>query len=274
MRSEKTKPLLAVFLLPVLLTSLLLPCGCAVQNVMPAEDPKTAETALIKTEAETIEAAPESFTQPEPVSQKHPPEPSPLSAIPAETEPSERIEDTEAPPLQEEPSPLPPEPEKAPPEKPDMPDMPDTPAEPEAKPDPQTDTVPSQPEAPPVQAVQEPEAIPVTTLQPAENAPQEGLRLLDSFIATAYYLTGLTSTGAYTTVNHTLAVNPNIIPYGTHVWIWLEDGTYVGDFYAEDTGSNMMAHPYVIDIYMGNSYDACIQWGARNVLVYVEDDAV
>ena len=99
---------------------------------------------------------------------------------------------------------------------------------------------------------------------------QDELQYLDSFIATAYYLTGYTSTGAYTTVNHTLAVNPNIIPYGTHVWIWLEDGTYVGDFYAEDTGSNMMAHPYVIDIYMGNDYDACVQWGARRVLVYTE----
>ena len=117
------------------------------------------------------------------------------------------------------------------------------------------------------------DAASVTTMQTPENAPQAGLKLLDSFIATAYYLTGLTSTGAYTTVNHTLAVNPNIIPYGTHVWIWLEDGTYVGDFYAEDTGSNMMAHPYVIDIYMGNDYNACVQWGARNVLVYVEDDA-
>ena len=102
------------------------------------------------------------------------------------------------------------------------------------------------------------------------DVSQEDPQYLDSFIATAYYLTGYTSTGAYTTVNHTLAVNPNIIPYGTHVWIWLEDGTYVGDFYAEDTGSNMMAHPYVIDIYMGNDYDACVQWGARRVLVYTE----
>ncbi len=99
----------------------------------------------------------------------------------------------------------------------------------------------------------------------------EDLVLLDTFIATAYCLTGTTSTGTYTTVGRTLAVNPGIIPYGTHVWIYLEDGTFVGDYYAEDTGANMMEHPYVVDIYMGeDSYDACINWGAQRVLIYVE----
>ena len=98
--------------------------------------------------------------------------------------------------------------------------------------------------------------------------------LLDTFIATAYCVTGTTSTGTYTTVGRTLAVNPNIIPYGTHVWLYLDDGTLVGDYYAEDTGSNMMAHPYVIDIYMGEgSYNDCILWGAQHVSVYVEADA-
>ena len=105
----------------------------------------------------------------------------------------------------------------------------------------------------------------------AEFDVPDDLVLLDSFIATAYYLTGTTATGTYTTVGRTLAVNPGIIPYGTHVWLYLEDGTFVGDYYAEDTGANMMEHPYVVDIYMGeDSYDACINWGARRVLIYVE----
>lgn len=68
----------------------------------------------------------------------------------------------------------------------------------------------------------------------------DDLEHIDSFIATAYYVTGTTSTGAYTTVGRTLAVNPNIIPYGTQVWMFLDDGTYIGTFTAEDTGSNMM----------------------------------
>ena len=77
----------------------------------------------------------------------------------------------------------------------------------------------------------------------AEPAAPEDLELLDTFLATAYCQTGTTATGTYTTVNRTLAVNPGVIPYGTHVWLYLDDGTLVGDYYAEDTGSNMLAHP-------------------------------
>ena len=127
------------------------------------------------------------------------------------------------------------------------------------------------------------EAEPAMEALPAAGAEEEteeteetpdDLVLLDTFIATAYCVTGTTSTGTYTTVNHTLAVNPNVIPYGTHVWLYLDDGTLVGDYYAEDTGSNMMENPYVIDIYMGEgSYNDCILWGAQHVSVYVEADA-
>ena len=94
----------------------------------------------------------------------------------------------------------------------------------------------------------------------AEPAVPDDLVLIDHFTATAYCTTGTTATGTYTTVGRT----------GTHVWLFFPDGTLVGDFYAEDTGSNMMAHPYVIDIYKGaDSYDECMQWGAQRVSVYV-----
>ena len=95
----------------------------------------------------------------------------------------------------------------------------------------------------------------------AVPAVPDDLVLIDHFTATAYCTTGTTATGTYTTVNRT---------YGTHVWLFFPDGTLVGDFYAEDTGSNMMEHPYVIDIYKGaDSYDECMQWGAQRVSVYV-----
>ena len=122
----------------------------------------------------------------------------------------------------------------------------------------------------------EPEPEPEPEAEPEsepESAVPDDLELLDTFLATAYCQTGTTATGTYTTVNRTLAVNPGIIPYGTHVWLYLDDGTLVGDYYAEDTGSNMMAHPYVIDIYMGTDYDTCIEWGVQHVSVYVEKDA-
>lgn len=100
------------------------------------------------------------------------------------------------------------------------------------------------------------------------EAPEDLVKLGD-FIATAYCVTGQTSTGTQTTVGRTLAVNPYVIPYGTEVWLYLEDGSFVGDFVAEDTGSNMLANSNVIDIYMGEgSYHDCILWGAQNVQVY------
>lgn len=102
----------------------------------------------------------------------------------------------------------------------------------------------------------------------------DGLELIDTFIATAYCVTGTTATGAQTTIDRTLAVNPYVIPFGTHVWMFLDDGTLVGDFYAEDTGTNMLENPYVVDIYMGaDTYSACMQWGAQHVTLYAQPEA-
>ena len=104
--------------------------------------------------------------------------------------------------------------------------------------------------------------------------PLDDLVKLGDFIATAYCVTGQTSTGTQTTVGRTLAVNPHVIPYGTEVWLYLEDGTFAGDFIAEDTGSNMLANSNVIDIYMGEgSYHDCSLWGAQNVEVYIRATA-
>mgnify|MGYP000658112340 FL=1 len=108
----------------------------------------------------------------------------------------------------------------------------------------------------------------------ADYERPDDLVKLGDFIATAYCVTGQTSTGTQTTVGRTLAVNPYVIPYGTEVWLYLEDGTFAGDFIAEDTGSNMLANPNVIDIYMGqDSYNDCILWGAQNVEVYIRATA-
>ena len=108
----------------------------------------------------------------------------------------------------------------------------------------------------------------------ADHERPDDLVKLGDFIATAYCVTGQTSTGTQTTVGRTLAVNPYVIPFGTEVWLYLEDGTFAGDFIAEDTGSNMLANPNVIDIYMGqDSYNDCILWGAQNVEVYIRATA-
>lgn len=115
---------------------------------------------------------------------------------------------------------------------------------------------------------------PIAQATKADMERPDDLVKLGDFIATAYCVTGQTSTGTQTTVGRTLAVNPYVIPYGTEVWLYLEDGTFAGDFIAEDTGSNMLANPNVIDIYMGQgSYNDCILWGAQNVEVYIRATA-
>lgn len=115
---------------------------------------------------------------------------------------------------------------------------------------------------------------PIAQATKADMQRPDDLVKLGDFIATAYCVTGQTSTGTQTTVGRTLAVNPYVIPYGTEVWLYLEDGTFAGDFIAEDTGSNMLENPNVIDIYMGQgSYNDCILWGAQNVQVYIRATA-
>lgn len=117
----------------------------------------------------------------------------------------------------------------------------------------------------------------------AENVPEtvhtvfveqteipDDLVKIDNFTATAYHTTGKTATGTWTSVKHTLAVNPRKIPYGTHVWLFRQDdGSFIGDFIAEDSGGNMLDNPYVVDIYLGeNAEQDCLDWGAPIVEIY------
>lgn len=81
---------------------------------------------------------------------------------------------------------------------------------------------------------------------------------------TAYTWTGnKTATGVYPRIG-TLAVDPELIPYGTLVYI---PGYGYGR--AEDTGGfKNSAGGYWIDLYM-DSYQECINWGRRNVKIYI-----
>lgn len=85
-------------------------------------------------------------------------------------------------------------------------------------------------------------------------------------IATAYILedgsgTGQTSTGTIPMPGKTIAVDPNVIPYNSIVYI---EG--LGEFVAEDTGGAIKGNR--LDIYMGEgpeAYQEAINWGVRNV---------
>ena len=71
----------------------------------------------------------------------------------------------------------------------------------------------------------------------------------------------------------TVAVNPNVIPYGSELYIVAQDGSRVyGYAIAADTGLGLMDGTVLVDLYFGNRaehyYDSCA-WGAVNVDIYV-----
>ena len=88
---------------------------------------------------------------------------------------------------------------------------------------------------------------------------------------TAYTeLDGITAIGTIPRVG-TVAVNPNVIPYGTRLYICSADGSYVyGYAIAEDTGTAAMAGDIVVDLYM-NSEEECIAFGRQELCVYILD---
>lgn len=90
------------------------------------------------------------------------------------------------------------------------------------------------------------------------------------FQATAYYCEpnawNTTYTGTEARVG-AIAVDPNFIPLGTKMYIVSADGEYVyGYCIAEDTGGAIKGK--IVDLYF-NTYDECIQFGRRDVKIYV-----
>ena len=88
--------------------------------------------------------------------------------------------------------------------------------------------------------------------------------------ATAYsaHAGSLTASGRYAVVG-TVAVNPNIIPYGSELYIVAQNGSRVyGYAIAADTGIGLMDGRVTVDVFMGSYADSC-KWGAIYVDVYV-----
>ena len=90
------------------------------------------------------------------------------------------------------------------------------------------------------------------------------------FQATAYYCEpyawNTTFTGTEARVG-AIAVDPNFIPLGTKMYIVSADGQYIyGYCTAEDTGGAIKGR--IVDLYF-NTYNECIQFGRRDVKIYV-----
>jgi 3D (Asp-Asp-Asp) domain-containing protein len=75
---------------------------------------------------------------------------------------------------------------------------------------------------------------------------------------------GITKSGTKAMPGHTLAVDPNIIPLGTKVYI---EG--LGIYTAEDTGSAIKGNR--IDIFMGD-HEQAINFGSHNLRIYILEE--
>jgi len=96
-----------------------------------------------------------------------------------------------------------------------------------------------------------------------EEASRGGERIL-TMEATAYTWTGQqTASGTWPAVG-TVAVDPQVIPLGTRLWI---EG--YGEAVALDTGGAIRGH--IIDLYM-ESEDECWSWGRRTVEVRIIEE--
>lgn len=82
------------------------------------------------------------------------------------------------------------------------------------------------------------------------------------------------SAGAHTSTGKTaavglVAVNPDVIPYGTEMYITSSDGSRVyGYAVAADTGGAVMNGSIIVDLYMDTESD-CYSWGRRDVNIYI-----
>lgn len=88
---------------------------------------------------------------------------------------------------------------------------------------------------------------------------------------TAYYAPAgsLTASGQEVYVGG-VAVNPNIIPLGTKLYIVADDGFVYGYATAIDTGGALYDGSAIVDVFY-YTYEECVQFGRRDVSVYVLD---
>lgn len=98
---------------------------------------------------------------------------------------------------------------------------------------------------------------------------------LGEFTLTAYcpgrcccgkWASGYTATGTLATEGRTIAVDPKVIPYGSHVLLIWPDGTQHG-YIAEDCGGGVNGNH--IDVFF-NDHQAARYFGVQSAMAYLE----
>ena len=121
------------------------------------------------------------------------------------------------------------------------------------------------------------EQVPVSSFvgpEIVDGAPAEGVAAVYTNQRSTGYSASATAKGASgrRLTYGTVAVNPNIIPYGSLMYITSDDGQFVyGYAYAADTGTAMMQGTAFIDLYY-ETYDESVTSAVILVTVYVLDD--
>ena len=107
-----------------------------------------------------------------------------------------------------------------------------------------------------------------------DGAPVEGVAEVYTNQRSTGYSASATAKGASgrRLTYGTVAINPNIIPYGSLLYITSDDGAFVyGYAYAADTGTALMQGSAFIDLYY-ETYDESVDSAVIPVTVYVLDD--
>ena len=130
------------------------------------------------------------------------------------------------------------------------------------------------------QAVETGEAPAVEEHNPAWDIPATESAVcndvfLGEFTLTAYcpgrcccgkWASGYTATGTLATEGRTIAVDPKVIPYGTHVLLIWPDGTQ-HSYIAEDCGGSVNGNH--IDVFFSD-HQAARAFGVQSAMVYLE----
>lgn len=104
-----------------------------------------------------------------------------------------------------------------------------------------------------------------------EGIPNEYTSVMEGAVATAYSSSGGRGSSGLGLYCGTVAVNPNVIPYGTRLYITSADNSFVyGYAIATDTGGALMDGRVDIDLYFETNAE-CLRFGKRALNVYVLD---
>lgn len=123
-----------------------------------------------------------------------------------------------------------------------------------------------------VRACAMPEPEPEPTTEPTTEP-----RYIGEFTTTFYcpcaqccgtWADGITATGTAAEEGRTVAVDPSVIPYGTELLVYFEDGR-IGRYVAEDCGWSIRGNR--IDVYC-DSHDAALLFGVQEASVYVVEE--